>query len=95
MKVWKVTKKSNNKNYALKELSKVKLFEKNSIRSVFSERKFLSHLRHPFIINMHYAFQDKENLYIVMDFKSGGDLRYYLAKKISFNEEQTSIFPIN
>jgi serine/threonine protein kinase len=77
--------------YALKEISKVRMFEKQSILSVFSERKFLSHLRHPFIINMHYAFQDKDNVYIVMDLKSGGDLRFYLSKKFAFNEEQTSI----
>lgn len=74
----------------MKEISKVKMFEKQSIPSVITERKFLSHLRHPFIINMHYAFQDKDNLYIVMDLKSGGDLRYYLSKKTSYSEEQTS-----
>jgi serine/threonine protein kinase len=39
---------------------------------------------------MHYAFQDKENLYLVMDYLSGGDLRYHITQKIKFNEEQTS-----
>ena len=69
----------------MKQLSKVKLFEMNSIYSVIYERKLLSHLRHPFIINLHYAFQDKDNLYIVMDYKPGGDLRYYLSNKVIFN----------
>ena len=28
---------------------------------------------------MHYAFQDHDSLYIVLDFMPGGDLRYHLA----------------
>ncbi len=30
---------------------------------------------------MHYAFQDKDNLFIVMDYLSGGDLRYHICKQ--------------
>ena len=39
---------------------------------------------------MYYAFQDLENLYLVMDLLTGGDLRYHVAKQKKFNEEQTS-----
>jgi serine/threonine protein kinase len=39
---------------------------------------------------MHYAFQDKDNLFIVMDYLSGGDLRYHICKQKKFNEEQSS-----
>ena len=39
---------------------------------------------------MHYAFQDYENLYLVMDLLNGGDLRYHLSKNKNFTEEQTS-----
>jgi serine/threonine protein kinase len=39
---------------------------------------------------MHYAFQDKENLYLVMDYLSGGDLRYHICKHKKFDEEQAS-----
>ena len=39
---------------------------------------------------MHFAFQNKENLYIVLDFMKGGDLRYQLIQNGSFTEEQTS-----
>jgi serum/glucocorticoid-regulated kinase 2 len=41
---------------------------------------------------MHYAFQDKDNLFIVMDYLSGGDLRYHICKQKKFNEEQSSIY---
>lgn len=36
------------------------------------------------------AFQDRENLYLVMDFLNGGDLRYHLNRKIIFDEKQIS-----
>ena len=74
----------------MKEMSKVKVYEKNSVQSIVNERKLLAHLRHPFIINMHYSFQDKENLYLVMDYLSGGDLRHQMNKIKKFTEEETS-----
>ena len=46
-----------------------------------------------FLVNMHYAFQDRENLYLVIDIMQGGDLRYHFAKHRKFTEEQTSKWP--
>lgn len=43
-----------------------------------------------FIVNMLGAFQDRDNLYLVMDFLNGGDLRYHLNRKIIFDERQIS-----
>lgn len=39
---------------------------------------------------MQYAFQDYDNLYLVMDLLTGGDLRYHISKHKKFTEEQTS-----
>lgn len=57
-----------------------------------NERKLLSLLKHPFLINMFYAFQDLENLYLVTDLVNGGDLRYYLGKRKVFSEPETKFF---
>lgn len=38
---------------------------------------------------MHYAFNDRDNLYLVMDLLSGGDLRYHIGRIGKFNEDQT------
>ena len=89
-KVWKVKLKKNKKKYALKIMSKLKIIDKKSELNIKSEKEFLSKLHHPFIVNMHYAFQDFENLYLVIDYLSGGDLRYHLCRKRTFSEEQTS-----
>ena len=84
--------KKNNKKYALKEMSKVKIIDRRSEKSIKTEREFLSKLHHPFIVNMNCAFQDYENLYLVMDLLTGGDLRYHLCKLRHFSEEETKFF---
>lgn len=33
-----------------------------------------------FLVNMYYAFEDKDNLYLIIDLMSGGDLRYHIGK---------------
>jgi len=43
-----------------------------------------------FLINMNYAFQDRENLFLICDLMSGGDLRFHIGRKKRFSEEQTS-----
>ena len=88
-KVWKVYEKKYKKIYAMKEMSKVKIIDKNSILSIKKERELLSKIYHPFIINMYYSFQDRHNLYIIMDYLKGGDLRFNMSKNKGFNEEQT------
>ena len=93
--VWKIQSKKSKNIYALKEMSKLKIIDKKSEKSINSEREFLSKLHHPFIVNMHYAFQDKENLYLVMDMLSGGDLRYHISRYRKFSEEQTRFFISN
>ena len=40
---------------------------------------------------MIYTFQDNDNLFLVMDLLTGGDLRYHICKHKKFTEEQTSI----
>ena len=84
--------KKNNKKYALKEMSKVKIIDKKSVKSIRDERNFLSKLHHPFIVNMICSFQDFDNLYLVMDLLTGGDLRYHLCRIRKFTEEETKFF---
>ena len=93
--VWKIQSKKTNVKYALKEMSKLKIIDKKSEKSINSEREFLSKLHHSFIVNMHYAFQDRDNLYLVMDLLNGGDLRFHISRYRKFSEEQTRFFIAN
>lgn len=55
-KVWKVEKKKEKIMYAMKEMSKSRIITKRSVNSVMNERKLLAVLKHPFLVNMNYAF---------------------------------------
>jgi serine/threonine protein kinase len=54
--VWKVQRIGTDKAYAMKEMHKGKIILKKSVESIVQERELLAMLKHPFIINMHFAF---------------------------------------
>ena len=55
-KVWRVERKKKNKEYAMKTMNKARIITKHSVKSVTNERLILAMLKHPFIVNMHFAF---------------------------------------
>jgi len=61
-------------------MAKNRVITKKSVNSVMNERTLLSSLKHPFLVNMFYAFQDRDNLFLVMDIMPGGDLRYHIGR---------------
>ena len=70
-------------------MNKVKIIDENSERNILQERLFLSKMYNPFIVNMLCSFQDKDNIYLVLQLFTGGDLRYHLTNYIySFTETQ-------
>ena len=87
--VWKVKNNLTGQYYALKQMTKVKIIDDNSERNILQERLFLSKMNNPFLVNMLCSFQDKDNLYLVLQLFTGGDLRYHLTNYIySFTETQ-------
>ena len=42
----------------------------------------------PFIINGIETFQDREHLYLTMEYLKGGDLRYHLCYYENFSEKE-------
>ncbi|CAD8164404.1 unnamed protein product [Paramecium octaurelia] len=78
--------------FAMKEISKALVLFKQSVHCIMRELQFLTELRHNFIINVFAAFQDNQNLYLVLDYLGGGDLRFHLGRQRKFTEEQTKFF---
>ena len=91
-KVWKVKWKKTNAIFALKEMSKTRIMDKKCENTILLERDLLSKMNHPFIVNMHFSFQDMNSLYLVMDLITGKDLRYHLSKLKKFTAEQSKFF---
>ena len=81
--------KNKSRIFAMKEMCKAKVSYKKCIESVSNERKFLEKFNYNLLCNMYYAFQDSETLYIVMDYLSGGDLRYLISRRNYFTEIET------
>ena len=75
----------------MKEMSKAVILAKQSVAAVHFEKELLSRMNHPFICNIVYAFQDSDNLYLIIELSNGGDLRYHLYRNEKFNEQQTSM----
>ena len=69
-------------------MSKAKIVDKKSIESILGEKRILTELHHPFIVNMIYSFQDLDYLYLVMEILPGGNLRYHLSLQKTFDENQ-------
>ncbi|CAD8206514.1 unnamed protein product [Paramecium octaurelia] len=91
-KIWKVRSRKSQRLFALKVMSKAKIISNKNVNSVLNEKILFCLLKHPFIIKMEAAFQDRENLYLVMDLLSGGDLRFHLEKNKKFSETETKFF---
>jgi serum/glucocorticoid-regulated kinase 2 len=82
----------------MKEMSKAKytfflfrIIAKKSINSIMNEKLLLDELSNPFIINSRSYFQDRDNLYLVMEYLRGGDLRYHMCYYECFDEQQASM----
>ena len=80
--------------FAQKQLTKAKLtVTKKSIEMTKSERSILELVnRHPFIVNLYYAFQDREKLYLILEFAQGGELFHHLNIENFFNEEKAAFY---
>ncbi|KAM9259927.1 citron Rho-interacting kinase isoform 2-T2 [Cariama cristata] len=60
--------------YAMKVMSKESLLAQEHVSFFEEERSILSQSTGPWIPQLQYAFQDKKNLYLVMEYQPGGDL---------------------
>lgn len=90
-KVFFVKKRENNWAscyYAMKVLDKAILKEKDYFEYIKLEQKILMTLEHPFILKLHYSFQCKANLYLMLDYEGGGTLFYHLKKKNRLTEQE-------
>ena len=79
----------------MKEISKVKILDCKNLKNIKNERELLSKLNHPFIVNLHFSFQNSHFLFLVLDLFLGGDLRYHLYHKRNFDEISTKFLISN
>lgn len=91
-KVLLVKKNDDNKTLAMKVLKKKHMIKRNQVQHTKTERSILELVKHPFIIQLKYAFQNEVKLYFVVDYCPGGELFFHIQKVERFNEEATKFY---
>ncbi|KAK6627954.1 hypothetical protein RUM44_010436 [Polyplax serrata] len=81
-----VCKTDANHLYAMKTLRKADVLKRNQVAHVKAERDILAEADNEWVVKLYYSFQDKDNLYFVMDYIPGGDLMSLLIKLGVFQE---------
>ncbi|XP_075584835.1 serine/threonine-protein kinase gek isoform X1 [Dermatophagoides farinae] len=72
--------KHNEKMYAMKVLNKVEMTKRAEKACYKEERDILVNSSNDWFTKLYYAFQDSENLYLIMDYYIGGDFLTLLMK---------------
>ncbi|KAJ3213525.1 hypothetical protein HDU67_002811 [Dinochytrium kinnereticum] len=91
-KVRVVQHKGTQKIYALKYINKAKCIKMKAVDNIIQERRLLEEAQYPFICNLRFAFQDDENLFMVIDLMLGGDLRFHLDRMGTFTEDMVRYY---
>ncbi|CAB4436189.1 unnamed protein product [Rhizophagus irregularis] len=78
--------------YALKYINKAKCIKMRAVENIIQERRLLEEIEYNLVCNLRYAFQDDENLFMVLDLMLGGDLRFHLERQGSLKEEVVKFY---
>lgn len=91
-KVLQVRNRHTNRVYAMKQLKKSHVVKRNQVEHTKTERFVLQHLRHNFIVRLHFAFQTDRKLFMLLDYCSGGELFFHLGKAGRFTESRSRFY---
>ncbi|CAK9299092.1 unnamed protein product [Gordionus sp. m RMFG-2023] len=86
--VRKIKGQNAGKIYAMKVLRKAVIIRnQKDTAHTKAERNILEAIKHPFIVDLIYAFQTEGKLYLILDFLGGGELFMHLEREGIFSEE--------
>ncbi|XP_001376016.3 serine/threonine-protein kinase greatwall isoform X1 [Monodelphis domestica] len=79
--------RKGDKLYAVKVVKKADMINKNMTHQVQAERDALALSKSPFIVHLYYSLQSANNVYLVMEYLIGGDVKSLLHIYGYFDEE--------
>ncbi|OAD80525.1 serine/threonine protein kinase AGC family, partial [Phycomyces blakesleeanus NRRL 1555(-)] len=80
--------KETQRLYAMKVLKKASLLvHAKNAEHTKAERQILEDVRHPFIVQLMYAFQTNDRLYLILEYATGGELFTHMATENMFLED--------
>ena len=78
--IYCVSYKGREERFAMKSYEKSKMLTNNLIRFLFIEKKVMTNFKHPFIVRLHFSFQNTERLFLVMEYCEKRDLSKCVKK---------------
>lgn len=75
---------SKDEYYAMKILKKSEIIRLKQVEHIISEKKILSEIHHPFIVNLLDWFQNDSNLFMLLEYVPGGELFSHLRRARRF-----------
>nr|BAC26804.1 unnamed protein product [Mus musculus] len=75
------------KLYAVKVVKKADMVNKNMTHQVQAERDALALSKSPFVVHLYYSLQSASNIYLIMEYLIGGDVKSLLHIYGYFDEE--------
>ena len=88
--VWKVRHNTTQKLYVIKVMNKENIRKQKMEDQINREVEIMYKLNHPHIIKLYNHFEDDDNLYLIMDFASKGQLYSLLKKEGKFDEKSVA-----
>ncbi|XP_040208511.1 serine/threonine-protein kinase greatwall isoform X2 [Rana temporaria] len=86
-KVYLGRRKNNNRLFAVKVVKKADMINKNMVHQIQAERDALALSKSPFIVHLYYSLQSANNIYLVMEYLIGGDVKSLLHIYGYFDED--------
>ncbi|XP_066441590.1 serine/threonine-protein kinase greatwall-like isoform X2 [Eleutherodactylus coqui] len=86
-KVYLARRKNNSRLFAVKVVKKADMINKNMVHQVQAERDALALSKSPFIVHLYYSLQSANNIYLVMEYLIGGDVKSLLHIYGYFDED--------
>jgi len=91
--VRKITGSDAGKIYAMKVVKKaVIVTNQKDTEHTKAERNILEIIKHEFLVDLVYAFQTRQKLYLVLEYLPGGELFTYLEKEGIFLEDSAGFY---
>ncbi|KAI9300415.1 kinase-like domain-containing protein [Cunninghamella echinulata] len=84
--------KTTNKYYAMKVLKKSEIIRLKQVEHILNEKKILSSIRFPFIVDLFCTFQDDHHLHMLLEYVVGGELFTHLRRAGRFTNDMTRFY---